>query len=68
MRATSSKQRIEQRRERNRQLAIRDAANRCQFCRRVLPMGFLTVLAADGAARKFCSDDCRDSQRERAQF
>lgn len=49
----------EARREVNRQLAARDAANRCARCKRALVKGEKVYLVW-GEVHKYCSPECRD--------
>lgn len=55
------KRNLEQRRQRNRELAAEDAKYRCAFCRKALPAR--AVVRLDGT--KFCGDDCVESFEER---
>jgi len=53
------KRRIEQGRERNRQLAMEDAKRRCSECRIVLPkVGVRIVIGVSGRTFKYCSEAC----------
>ena len=60
----ASKQQIEARRQRNRDLAAEDAAHRCLQCKRNLAEAAQIVedFLLDG---KFCSESCLDAYRER---
>ena len=57
---TATKKRLTERRRRNRELAERDAANRCVFCRRQLPtFGWIERgLVMKQLSVKYCSRDC----------
>lgn len=59
---TATKKAIEQRRQRNRELAQLDARNRCGYCKKPLPKtGVHTSL---GQLRSFCSVECLDAALE----
>lgn len=54
---------LEKRRHAMVELARLDASRRCAFCKRALPVGFLTVFGSD---RRYCNDDCCESAEEAA--
>lgn len=54
-----SKKHVTARRERLRELGKMDAENRCRFCRRALPVGYLVLVTASGATLRYCDDGCR---------
>lgn len=58
------KRHIAARRERNRQIAEKDAANRCTFCRRAFPHGQSELIRALGGHPGFCTDDCKAEAEE----
>ncbi len=57
-----SRKAVATRRQRNRELAERDAANRCGFCRRALPR--LGVKMRWHDPKLYCSDDCLQTANE----
>lgn len=56
MKSKSTKQRITERQQRNRELAAKDAANRCAYCKRQLPAEGVRMRL--GEPDKFCGDGC----------
>lgn len=54
--------RLSQRRQRNRELARQDSANRCAICKREIHRGAVLVWGDD---RQFCSTHCYERMQER---
>ena len=52
------------RRQKNRELGKLDQANRCVFCKRKLPLGYLIFLTAGGDSLRYCNTDCRDDHAD----
>ena len=62
MKPLSTKPRIAQRQQRNRELGARDAANRCPVCRRALEAtgGVVRWSESHETRVRYCSSDCAD--------
>jgi hypothetical protein len=58
------KKHVVARRARNLELGQQDALNRCTFCRRELPAGYLILLTPSGGTLRYCGTGCREDHRE----